>query len=69
MYDPEIIMINSELYRDIPELVDILKANLTSKNSNNIHIQNSTLEGKSILFEYPSLIIRNFLKIDKIKFK
>ncbi|AYW46528.1 ROK family protein [Tetragenococcus koreensis] len=69
MYDPEIVVINNELYRKIPDLINIIEKHLTSRNSSNVHIQNTSLEGKTTLFGCISLVIRQFLKLNRIKFK
>lgn len=68
MYDPEVIVINNELYQQLPALVDEIKKQLTGRNSKNIIIQNTSLLGNSTLLGCISLVAQHFLHINKLKF-
>lgn len=67
-YDPGVVIINNELYREIPELIYELKKNLTNKNIKNTKIKISNLKGNSTLFGCVSIVAQDFLQINKIKF-
>lgn len=68
MYDPEVIIINNELYQQLPALVAEIKTQLTGRNSKNIIIQNTSLLGNSTLLGCISLVAQHFLYINKLKF-
>ena len=68
MYDPEVIIIDSEIYRAIPELIGDIKSDLTGQNTKNFLIRNSNLNGQSTLFGCVSLVTQSFLKIKSSKF-
>lgn len=68
MYDPDVVIINSEIYRAIPELIPEIKKHLTGKNTKNITIRNSSLDGYSTLYGCISVVAQSFLKINKLKF-
>lgn len=69
MYDPEIIILNNKLFTEIPKLIDIIKNNLTGRNTNDIDIQTSHLNNQSVLLGCIALVANNFLKTNKLKFK
>lgn len=68
MYDPEVIVINNDLYQQLPALVDEIKKQLTGRNSKSIIIQNTSLLGNSTLLGCISLVAQYFLHINKLKF-
>nr|BAA31870.1 xylose repressor [Tetragenococcus halophilus] len=68
MYDPETVVINNELYREIPDLINVIEKHLTRRNNRNVFIKNTSLEDKTTLYGCLSLVIRQFLKLNKIKF-
>ena len=68
MYDPEVVIINSEIYRAIPELIDEIKKHLTGKNTKNLAIKNTSLKGNSTLYGCVSIVAQSFLKINNLKF-
>lgn len=65
---PQTIIINSQIYEIIPDLIQIVKQNLSGKFSNNIKITTSSLGEKSIVFGGVALAAQNFLNINKLKF-
>ncbi|WP_265458099.1 ROK family transcriptional regulator [Enterococcus sp. HY326] len=67
LFDPEIVIINSSVYRKIPELVDLLKTNLKSNYSKNIILRNTTLDDRATLFGGFAVSAQKFLNIQNLK--
>lgn len=67
-YDPEIVIINSEIYNAFPELIDTVNKNLSNKASTDIPIIGTKLDGNSTLYGCISLVLRKSFMSDKIKF-
>lgn len=67
IYEPDIVIINSSLYRQLPELMEVLKSNLTGKFSSDTNVVNSSLQKKATLFGGVSKSIQNFLNIQNLK--
>lgn len=69
MYDPEIVIVNSSLYRKNPEMITWLKDNLNSSFSKNVEILTSTLQKSARLYGAVANTTQQFLNIQALKFK
>jgi predicted NBD/HSP70 family sugar kinase len=67
LYDPDVIVINSSLYRSVPEMVDWVKEHLTSSFSKDVIIRNTFLQNKAILYGGLAVSAQNFLNIQELK--
>ncbi|KAF1303949.1 ROK family transcriptional regulator [Enterococcus sp. JM9B] len=67
MYDPEIVVINSSLYRRIPQMVNLVTEELKSRFSESVIIRNTLLEDKATLYGAFAVSAQNFLNIQKLK--
>ncbi|MCH4168406.1 MAG: ROK family protein [Streptococcaceae bacterium] len=67
LFDPELIIINSSLYREIPELFTYLKQNIKSTLANDIKIEHSKLNEYANLLGGLSLILQKSFKIHQFK--
>lgn len=67
LYDPEIVIINSSLYREIPEMLTIVESHLNSHFSKKIGIQGSSLKDKATLYGALAVTSQNFLNVQKLK--
>ncbi len=67
-YDPDIVIINSRIYNQLPQLINLVSENLTNYVSINTLIKGTKLNGNSTLYGCTALVLQKFLKIDKIKF-
>ncbi|MGM0123361.1 hypothetical protein IGI37_000727 [Enterococcus sp. AZ194] len=65
--DPEIIILNSYLYRKIPQIVEMIINDLNSHFTKNIVIRNTVLNGKATLFGGIAIAAQEFLKIKQLK--
>ncbi|MDH6365339.1 putative NBD/HSP70 family sugar kinase [Enterococcus sp. PF1-24] len=66
-YDPEIIVLNSSLYREIPEMIQQLKTILQNRFSNKVSVRNSLLNEKATLLGGLVLNLQHFLDIKQLK--
>lgn len=67
MYDPDVVVINSSLYRRIPQMVDLVNDQLKSRFSRQVVIRNTFLEDKATLYGAFAVSAQNFLNIQKLK--
>ncbi len=67
IYDPDLVIINSSIYRQLPELIDILKTNLKGKFSSDTSVANSSLKRKATLFGGVAKSTQYFLNIKNLK--
>lgn len=67
MYDPDVVVINSSLYRRIPQMVDLVNEQLKSRFSKQVVIRNTFLEDKATLYGAFAVSAQNFLNIQKLK--
>lgn len=67
-YDPEVIIINSSVYKKIPELLTSVKENLISTFSKDVVIKNSPLQTNATLLGGTAQVAQNFLNIANLKF-
>ena len=67
MYDPDVVVINSSLYRRIPQMVDLVNDQLKSRFSKQVVIRNTFLEDKATLYGAFAVSAQNFLNIQKLK--
>ncbi|MGX7265665.1 ROK family transcriptional regulator [Enterococcus crotali] len=67
VYDPEVVVINSSIYRNNPALLSMIKTHLTSRFARNVQIQNSKLGSQATLFGGIALCCQNFLNIKELK--
>lgn len=67
-YDPEVIIINSSVYKKIPNLLTIVKENLVSTFSKEVIITNSNLQTNATLLGGTAQVAQNFLNISNLKF-
>lgn len=68
-YDPSIIILNSSLYREIPDMIEQLKGNLHNHFSNQLVVRNSSLNEKATLLGGLVLNLQHFLEIKHLKLK
>lgn len=69
LYEPNIIVINSSIYRKIPELVTVVAENLHSRFSQDIPIRNTFLEEHATLYGAVAFSAQQFLNIQKLKLR
>lgn len=67
-YGPEIIYINSSLFRKIPEILPAVKENMVSSFNKETPIYESQLGSKATLLGASALAIKKFLKIEDLVF-
>lgn len=67
LYDPEIIILNSSIYRKIPEMIVFLEKQLNSRFAKKTNIYNTKLNDKAILYGAVAVCIQQFLSIKKLK--
>ena len=68
-YDPSIIVLNSSLYREIPDMIEQLRGNLRNHFSNQLVVRNSSLNEKATLLGGVVLNLQHFLGIKHLKLK
>ncbi|MBO0454881.1 MULTISPECIES: ROK family transcriptional regulator [Enterococcus] len=66
-YDPEVIVLNSSLYREIPEIIQQLKQLLSNRFSNEVIVRNTALNEKATLLGGLVLNLQRFLNINQVK--
>ncbi|MHC5228665.1 ROK family protein [Enterococcus sp. LJL99] len=66
-FDPETIVLNSSLYREIPEMIPMLKNNLSDRFSKAVVVRNSKLNEKSTLLGGLVFNLQQFLNINQMK--
>ncbi|EPH95822.1 MULTISPECIES: ROK family transcriptional regulator [unclassified Enterococcus] len=67
LYDPDVIVINSSLYRSVPEMIDWIQEQLTSSFSKDVIIRNTFLQNRAILYGGLAVSAQNFLNIQELK--
>ena len=67
LYDPEVIIIQSPLYNEIPELLDIVTNHLQCQFSKKTTIQISSLNKKATLYGALAITVQHFLNIQQLK--
>lgn len=68
-HDPEVIVLNSSLYREIPEMITLLKNNLNDYYKEKVSIRNSSLNRKATVLGGTAFNIQKFLQISRLKLK
>ncbi|MGC6770034.1 ROK family protein [Enterococcus sp. LJL51] len=66
-YDPEVIVLNSSLYREIPDMIQQLKGSLKNRFSNKVIVRNSSLNDKATLLGGLVLNLQHFLDVERVK--
>ncbi|WP_321386845.1 ROK family transcriptional regulator [uncultured Enterococcus sp.] len=67
LYDPEVVIINSSVYRRIPALLTFIQEHLSSRFAQNISVRNSPLGNEATLYGGIALCCQNFLNIRQLK--
>ena len=67
IYEPDLVVINSSIYSQIPELINILKGDLKGKFSCDTNVVSSSLKRKATLFGGVAKSTQNFLNIQNLK--
>lgn len=67
IYEPDLVVINSSIYAQIPELINILKGDLKGKFSCDTNVVSSSLKRKATLFGGVAKSTQNFLNIQNLK--
>ena len=67
IYEPDLVVINSSIYSQIPELISILKRDLKGKLSCDTSVVSSSLKRKATLFGGVAKSTQNFLNIQNLK--
>lgn len=68
LYNPELIIVNSSVYRKNPQFIHTLKQQLPSKFVEGVHIQAGSLGEHATLFGGVALVSSQFLNVPKLKF-
>ncbi|WP_368251852.1 ROK family protein [Enterococcus sp. 2201sp1_2201st1_B8_2201SCRN_220225] len=66
-YDPEVIVLNSSLYWEIPEMIPLLKESLHNHFSKKVTLRNSLLQEKATLLGGLVLNLQHFLAIKHLQ--
>lgn len=66
-FSPEVIVINSSIYRKIPDLIDYIQNNLPSQFAQDLVIRNTHLQNRAILFGGFAKAAQEFLHIQNLK--
>lgn len=69
LYDPEIVIVNNSIYYKIPELIEVVKTDLTSRFAQDVVIRSSPFGRKATLFGALAVTSQNFLNVKKLKIK
>ena len=67
IYEPDLVVINSSIYSQIPELLQVLRNNLKGKFSHGTPVVSSSLKRKATLFGGVAKSTQNFLNIQNLK--
>lgn len=67
MYDPDVIVINSPLYRKVPEMIDRLKEELKNRFTKEIVVRNTHLKEQGTLYGALGITAQKFLNIRQLK--
>jgi len=67
IYKPDLVVINSSIYSQIPELLQVLRNNLKGKFSHGTPVVSSSLKRKATLFGGMAKSTQNFLNIQNLK--
>lgn len=67
LYDPDVVIINSSVYRRIPALLTVVQEHLASRFAKNIYVQSSSLGNEATLYGGIALCCQNFLNIRQLK--
>ena len=67
IYKPDLVVINSSIYSQIPELLQVLRNNLKGKFSHGTPVVSSSLKRKATLFGGVAKSTQNFLNIQNLK--
>lgn len=67
-YNPDTIVLNSSIYREIPEAITQLKKSLKNRITDDVVLRNSSLHEKATLLGGLALNLQNFLNVYHVKF-
>lgn len=68
-HDPEVIVLNSSLYREISEMITLLKNNLNDYYKEKVSIRNSSLNRKATVLGGTAFNSQKFLQNRRLKLK
>lgn len=68
LYDPEVVIINSSIYKKNPQYLKVLQKNLKSAFTRDVSLTISTLEDEATLFGGISVVTSQFLNLPSLKF-
>ena len=68
MFDPEIITLNGDLFKELPEISDMIRANLKSTFAKNLILRNSSLHERATVFGAIALNVQHYFDIPNLKY-
>ncbi|MET3556986.1 putative NBD/HSP70 family sugar kinase [Streptococcus rupicaprae] len=68
LYDPEVVIINSSIYKKNPHYLTLLQENLKSTFTKDVSLTISTLEDEATLYGGISVVTSQFLNLPSLKF-
>lgn len=69
LQDPELVVINSSVYRKLPWLVDEVRASINSRFAHQVKIRNTRLADQAVLVGGIASTARQFLKVSDLQFE
>ncbi|MGM0216805.1 ROK family protein [Enterococcus sp. AZ109] len=69
LYDPDVVVINSSLYRRLPQLIETVTHQLKSQFAKDIVITNTSLEGNATLYGALAVATQHFLNVKQLKIR
>jgi predicted NBD/HSP70 family sugar kinase len=66
-YNPEVIILNSNLTNALPSIISLIKENLNRQGLDNISLVPSTLNKSSVLLGGTNIAVKNFLSISNLR--
>lgn len=68
LYDPEVIVINNAIYRKSPEMLAVVKKQLTTHYTRDVIVRNSFLDSQATMLGAISLVLQKYLHIQNLRF-
>ena len=67
-FDPDIITLNGDLFKELPEISDLIQAQLKSAFSKNIILRNSSLHEQATILGAIALNLQDYFNIPNLKY-
>ncbi|MGX7047405.1 xylose repressor [Lactococcus piscium] len=68
MFDPEIITLNGDLFKELPEISEMIKTNLKSTFAKKLILRNSFLHDRAAIFGALALNVQHYFDIPNLKY-